>query len=113
MMARPKRKGGDGILSEPILPTEIWVALLGLSPRVLLDERLQSPDPHPIPPPSLVLPPNVQRRHLSPSQGLCLPALIRPSALLPPDHPARRVLSTPAPAEVLALQTLLLVLLRL
>ena|SRR6267154_2740184 len=73
-----------------------------------------SPDPHPTlsPLPSLT-PHYVQRRHLSPSQGLRLPALIRPPALLATDHPARRVLSAPAPAEVLPLETLLLVLLLL
>ena len=47
--AHRKRKRPDRISPEPILPTEIWVALLGLSPRVLLDERLLEPDPHPIP----------------------------------------------------------------
>ena len=49
------RKGNVqmGSQSEPILPTEIWVALLGLfPPRVLLDERLQQSHPPilPIPP---------------------------------------------------------------
>ena len=68
----------------------------------------------PIPIPSPSHPHYAQRPHLSPSQGLRLPALIRPPALLPADHPARRVLSAPAPAaEVLPLETIFLVLLRL
>lgn len=53
------------------MPTEIWVALLGLSPRVLLDERLQSTDPHPspshsLPPPAALTSPQMFNDHIYP-----------------------------------------------